>query len=388
MRKILLLPLLLLLTGCSFAVSVQDTATPTAVPFVTATLLASVTPYPTATYAPPTITPTIEPLEALTNAQVNVRSGPAQTNASLGLIDFGTKVQLIGKNTDGTWYRIVYKDAAEGTGWVTANFITFGGDVDKIPVVDAAPVAATPPDGTPATAAPSPTAKGKTSSVTAKINVRAGPATSFDSLGMIEADTTVTLTGRNEINNWVQIQFADAPDGKGWVAALYLKDPDLRGLPVYGNDGKLISGSTPQPNPGEPTPTPTGYAPAAADNDSASNPGVRQTLSTDGAGVLIYSSELSSPDGDNTDWVAFTLDGPASQSSYLYFRLDCTGNNAILATLQKDGKPVADTKTLQCGNYDLAMKVLDGQEYMLVLRADTAGTLRFVSYKLTIKASR
>lgn len=391
MRKLLLLPIFsLLLAGCSFAVSVQETPSPSPAPFYTATLLATFTPHPTATYEPPTITPTIEPLEAVTNAQVNVRSGPAQTKDLLGQIDFGAKVQIIGKDTSGKWYRIAYKDVPSGMGWVTAAFITYGGDVDKIPVVDdtVSSTAPTPSDGSPAPATPSPTAAGRTSSVTAKINVRSGPATAFDSLGMIEANTKVTLTGRNEINNWVQIEFASSPDGKGWVAALYLKDADLRGLPYYDNTGKQISGSTPNLNPGQPTSTPTGYAPAALDNDSAAQPGVRQTLSSDGAGVLIYSSELSSPTGDDTDWVAFTLDGPANESSYLYFRLDCTGNDAILVTLQKDGKPVADAKTLQCGNYDLAMKVLNGQEYMLILRGDTSATLRYVSYKLTIKASR
>lgn len=390
MRKILLLPILfLLLTGCSFAVSVQETPTPSPVPFYTATLLATITPQSTPTYSPPTITPTIAPLEAVTNAQVNVRTGPAQTNASLGLIDFGAKIQIIGRDASGKWYRIAYKDVPAGMGWITSTFVTYEGDVDKIPVVDAASEAATPAEGSPAPATPSPTAAARTANVTAKINVRSGPATSFDSLGMIEAETKVTLTGRNEINNWVQIEFTGGPDGKGWVAALYLKDADLRGLPYYGNDGKLVSpGATANPNPGQPTPTPTGYSPAALDNDSATQPGARQTLSSDGTGALIYSSELSSPDGDDTDWVAFTLDGPANQSSYLYFRLDCVGNDSIIVTLQKDGKPVADAKPLQCGNYGLAMKVLDGQEYMLVLHADTSATLRFVSYKLTIKASR
>jgi hypothetical protein len=102
---------------------------------------------------------------------------------------------------------------------------------------------------------------------------------------------------------------------------------------------------------------------------------------------MIYSSELSSPEGDDTDWVAFTLDGP-NESGYLYFRLDCTGNNGILVTFEKDGQPIAEARTLQCGNYDLGMKFLNGQEYMVILRADTASTLHFVSYKLTIKASR
>jgi hypothetical protein len=205
---------------------------------------------------------------------------------------------------------------------------------------------------------------------------------------MIEANTTVTLTGRNEINTWVQIEFANGPDGKGWVAALYLQDANLQGLPYYDNNGKLIYAPTPDANPGQPTPTPTDYVDAAPDNDSETQPGVRQTLSPDGARALIYSSELSSPTGDDTDWVAFTLDGSASESSYLYFRLDCTGNGSVTAILEKDGNPVADGKPLLCGVYGLAMKVRNQQEYTLMLRIEPSSSiLRFISYKLTIKAS-
>lgn len=385
MRKLLLLPLLsLLLTGCSFAVSVQDTPTPTAIPFYTATLLPTSTIAPTETYSPPTLTPTIEPLEATTNAQVNVRTGPSQTNASLGLIDFNTKIQIIGKDQSGKWYRIAYKDVPSGMGWVTASFVTFTGDTEKIPVVDAS----TPDPATPAQASSTPTPAARTASVTAKINVRSGPAQSFDSLGIIESGTIVTLTGRNEISNWVQIEFKDAPDGKGWVAALYLKDADLRGLAIYDNQGGLVSNGTPNANSNGPTPTPTSYAPAALDNDSATNPGARQTLSTSGTGTMIYSSDLSSPEGDDTDWVAFTLDGPANEAGYLYFRLDCTGNISILVTFEKDGQLMPEAKTLQCGNYDLGIKVQYGQEYIIILRADKSNVLRFVNYKLTIKASR
>ncbi|MGC1378641.1 MAG: SH3 domain-containing protein, partial [Anaerolineales bacterium] len=109
----------------------QETPTPTPPPFYTATLFPTLTPQPSATYSPPTITPTIEPLDATTNAQVNVRTGPDQSKTSLGLIDFGAKVQIIGKDASGKWWRIVYPGASSGVGWVTAAFITFSGDADK-----------------------------------------------------------------------------------------------------------------------------------------------------------------------------------------------------------------------------------------------------------------
>jgi uncharacterized protein YraI len=239
MRKILLLLIsFLLLTGCSMAVAPEETPTPTPLPFFTATLLPTFTPHPSATYAPPTITPTIEPLDATTNAQVNVRSGPDQAQASLGLLNFGVKVQIVGKDAGSKWWRIVYPGAPSGVGWVTAAFITFDGDVKKVPVVEAVdPQPATLAPGETASATLSPTPRARIASITKQINVRSGPATAYSSLGLIEANTTVTLTGRNEINTWVQIEFADGPDGKGWVAAVYLDPADLKGLAYYGNDG-------------------------------------------------------------------------------------------------------------------------------------------------------
>ena len=63
-------------------------------------------------------------------------------------------------------------------------------------------------------------------------------------------------------------------------------------------------------------------------------------------------------------------------------------NGGVTATLEKGGQIVPDSKQMVCGNYNLVMKVLGGQEYMLVLRADgSGGPLRFVDYTLTIKVT-
>ena len=349
------------------------------------------TPRASVTSAPPTIVPTITPLEGTANTQINVRAAPDQNQASLGLLNYLTKVEIIGKDSSGKWWQIIYKDSPTGVGWVTAVYVQFTGNVDDIPVVQAAvpTLSVAQADNTPnpisSTAAPP--SNVRTAVVTKNINVRAGPATANASLGMIGPDVTVTLTGRDQINTWVQIEFPDGPDGKGWVAALYLKDANLNGLPYYDNQGKLIYTPTqPAVAPGQATLTATAPAAAALDNDSDEAPGVRQTFSPEGASALTYSSELSAPVGDDADWVAFTVSGPANESTYVYMRLDCVGNGGVTAMLEKNGKPVQDAKPLLCGNYDLGMKVLGNQEYMLVLRTDpSGGPLRYVKYMLTIK---
>jgi hypothetical protein len=267
-------------------------------------------------------------------------------------------------------------------------------DAKKIPVSQtselpaqptAAPVAS---NETVAPAAPNATSTSaaRTAKVKAQIFVRKGPGQMFDTLGTVNAGAVVTITGRNENNVWVQIQYEDGTDGKAWVAAAYLDGANLQGLPMFDNQGNLIYSPTPGVViPGQPSATATLFSAAALDGDSEQNPGVRLKFSPDGASELIFSSELSSPNGDATDWVAFTPYEPMNQSTYVYLKLECTGNGGITAILEKDGVPVPDRRPLVCGNYGLAMQVLGGQEYMLVLSADgSGGMLRYAHYTLHI----
>lgn len=388
MRNILYISLVVFvfLSGCSAGSAVEQTPTPTPPAFYTATLAPTSTDRPSPTAAPPSITPTIAPLDGVVTAQVNLHAAPDVNQPSLGMLNYLDKVQIVGKDSSGKWLRIVYKDTPSGVAWVVGQFIQFKGDADQIPVVQAPPLTSAAPGVTSvaATATPSP----RISHVTIKLNVRSGPASSNASLGMLDANTAVSLTGRNENNTWVQIDYPAGPDGKGWVAASYLQSPDLTGLPYYDNDGKLVYAPTLVANPGQPTPTATPYAAAAEDNDSETSPAVQQVFAPDGAGQLIYSSDLSAPTGDAADFVAFTPYGPSNQSTYVYMRLDCVGNGGVTASLELGGKPVQDSRQLVCGNYDFAMKVLGGQEYLLVLRADgSGGPLRYVKYTLTISAT-
>jgi len=398
MRKYFLLPFLfLILAGCAPATP-TITATPSPLPFSTATLMPTFTPRPSSTIAPPTVAATIEPVEGTVNTQVNVRSGPDKNQNTLGQLNYGVKVKVIGKDSSGKWWQIIYPENSTSTAWVTADYVQVE-NADKVPVVqpgNPAPAAteAPPPSAPGATAAPPPTdVAGPTSSpystfVTQTINVRAGPATMFDSLGMINANSPVTLTGRNEINTWIQIEYPGSPSGKGWIAALYVKEPYLNGLPIYDNQGQLLSSPTASVA-GQPTLTPTAFSPAAEDGDSEEVPAARMIFSPAGARLFTYSSDLSAPNGDAADWIAFTPYGPPNQSSYLYLELDCAGNGGITATLEQEGIPVPDVQPLVCGMYDLGIKVIGGKEYILILRADGSGSeLRYVNYTLTLKVIR
>lgn len=400
MRKnFFLIPVLLLMTACSMQASPVSQGTPSVTPptFATATLAPTFTPRPSATTAIPTIEPTIQPLPGSLTQQVNVRAGPDKKMSSLGLLNYGARVQVIGRDSSGAWLQIIYLENANSTGWVTVQFVHFDSEVGQIPVVDYLPptqdAALTPgvPAQSPIPSGPtsSPTSAVKTASVTNQINVRKAPGQSFETLGLIDAGTVVTLTGRSQNDVWVQILFKAGVDGKGWVASAYLSGADLPGLPIFDNQGNLISGGAPVPVPGQGTLTPTAFPPAAADGDSEQNPSARLKFSPDGVRAFSFSSDLSSPNGDGSDWVAFTPYEPGNQSTYLYFKLECSGNGGITATLEKDGRPVPEVKQLLCGNYDFGIQVLGGQEYRLVLTADgSASELRYTRYTLIVKSDR
>jgi len=49
-------------------------------------------------------------------------------------------------------------------------------------------------------------------------NVRGGPATSFEVVGRLAADSAVSVVGRTEASDWWEIDFEAGPDGKGWVS--------------------------------------------------------------------------------------------------------------------------------------------------------------------------
>ncbi len=277
---------------------------------------------------------------------------------------------------------VIYPPNASTTGWVAASFIKLEGrELSSLPVMQASV-----PDLPPAPP-PEPTATTNPYFATVKttINVRAGPASAFDSLGMIEAGKVVLLNGRNQTNTWYRIYYPIGTQEVGWVAAAYVEAPNLQGLPYYDNQGNLVYAPSEGGSPGQPTLTATSFSPAAGDGDSEQNPAVRLEFSPSGAESFSYSSDLSSPNGDDADWVAFIPYLPTSEAGYVYLRLDCTGNGGITASLRKDGYPLPEAPQLVCGQYGLAVKVLGGQEYLLVLRADgSGGPLRYVSYILKI----
>lgn len=386
--KILSLLFLLLLPACApeATPTAESTATPAVVAFSTATLVPTATPRASSTPLPPEAVPTVAPVMVSLTTAINVRNSADVNAGSLGMLNYGDEIQVIGKNDDSSWLQIYYPPGSVSTGWVAEEFVAVAEeDLKKIPIVQPGAAQSGPVAPAVQAATPIPAEQKRTARVKNQIFVRSGPGQTFDDLGVINADTVVSLTGRSQNNVWVQIVFDGGTDGKGWVAAAYLDGADLQGLPYFDNLGAMVSGETPIANAAAVSVTPTGFSPAVADGDSEQNPAAQMKFSPDGAKDFTYTSDLSAPNGDNVDYVIVSPYEPTNQSTYIYFKLECSGNGGVTATLKYNNAAVPDAKQLLCGMYDLAYKVQGGKDYMLVLNADgSGGPIRYTQYTLRV----
>jgi uncharacterized protein YgiM (DUF1202 family) len=329
-KLIILMALLSVLTAACGTPQPVATATatvsPPARPSETARL-PSIPLQPTSTVTPILITGTL-------TIKVNIRSGPGTSFSSLGQLEAGEIVQIIARDSQGTWYLILYPAAAQGRGWVAAQYIT---------------VAATP---TPA---------GPIGRVLQRLNVRSGPGTTFDSLGVIEAAGVVTLSGKNATASWYQIDYSAGPGGRGWVTSQYIQTDATADLPVLDDFGKVVTPGTPGvPSSQDDPATPT-IGPAYPDGDSTSNPAIRVTFSGTGTHQFIYSSQVSAPQGDAEDWVEFTPYSASGIKASLETSLACTGNGTLVVELWQAGTRLSGWGALACGDVEKPIMLSAGQ---------------------------
>jgi uncharacterized protein YraI len=314
--------LTLLSTGCDSNIRAEIVATPTP-PIVTSTLPVTVTPAPSETALPPPAQPTVAPIDGVTSTQVNVRAEPSTASNVLGIIPASTRVEITGKDPGENWLQINYPQAVNGKGWITAQYITTA-TTPEVPVIGGAQ---TDPN------------TGSVAVIQQQLNVRSGPGTGFNSLGMLNPQDVVSLTGKDPNGAWLQIDFAAGPDGKGWVNAAFVQAQGVENLPIIAESGLVLGTGTPTDVPFTPTVT---VVPAREDNDSTDNPLVSVTFDPSGTQTFIYNGDVSAPDGDTEDWIQFT---PFSERVLL--EVTCTGSN-LLIELTQNGQQLEPPAGLDC----------------------------------------
>lgn len=360
-NRLLLALLVLLLASCG-------TAKPTATPAYSPTIPTSLPILEfTDTPVPPTITSTPIIITGTLKARVNVRSGPGTGYDSLGLLDSSQTIQIFAQNTDGTWLQILYSPSPSGTGWIAAQFVDTNGQ--SIPTF------------TPQVAASS---SSPTGMVSQRLNVRAGPGSNYDSLGILEANTIVVIMGKNATGSWLQVQYPVGTTGRGWVSVEYVKVNGTAGLPILDAGGTPITPGASTTIP-EFTPTAT-VGPALVDMDTSASPVARVIFSSSGTRKFIYTGDVSTPEGDVEDWVEFTANAPSGKTSVtLFANLSCRGNSVLIVELWQNGKMLSGWGSLTCGDIGRNLVITPGIPYLLRMRATPGNGQQYVNYTLTIK---
>jgi uncharacterized protein YraI len=351
--------IILLITAAILCSSCINQNTATVVPvFVTATLMMP-TPLSPATQPPipPTSAPmpeaTITPIEGTTTSQVNVRSAPSTASESVGMIELFTKVQVIGRDPSGSWYQIVYANSSTGKGWVRAEYVQVNAGAE-IPHIEAGAGSGSAVSGL----------------VSQKVNVRNGPGVNYQSIGALNPNDVISITGKDADSKWLQIEFASAPDGKGWVSTEFLKTGNIDSVP------KVETAAENAPAPTNAPQTSNQVVTAAEDGDSMQAPLTSVTLSSSGSYALQLNGDLSTP-GDTEDWAQFTTDRQA-----VAIELTCP-SDTLQIDLWRDGKPV-DGFSSSCGKTSFA-NVTPNIYYFLRITGNKPG---YTSYVLNLKAVR
>ena len=333
---------------------------------ITSTLTPPLTPVPSASPLPPPLRsqPTVVPVEGTSATQINVRAEPSTASNILGIIPANTKVEITGKDPGENWWEINYPQGqrSAGKGWVTAQYITTATNPD-VPIIGGAAV--DPNEGNAAV-------------VQQQLNVRSGPGTDFNSLGVLNPRDVVRVTGKDQNGIWLQIDFDAGPEGKGWVNAASVQARGVENLPILTEAGVIVGTGTPTGIPFTPTPT---VIPAWADNDSPGSPVASVVFEPIGSRTLIYNGDISAPEGDSQDWIAFTPYG-----KIIFAGLACGGNGS--PKVEMTGNALSASTELTCGDQMKQIIVQPGLNYLIHLQViSSADDLQYINYILTIKTS-
>jgi uncharacterized protein YraI len=368
-QSIMLFVFLLFLSACG-TINSQPTGEIPPVPSSSLSPTSTLLPTSTPTPIPPTPTITPEPIAGQTLWQVNVRSGPGIYFPLLGQVNQNQTVQILGVDSSLEWFAIEYISGENNLGWVTAEYVQASG-TDNLPVLGQI----TLPNGTPAPQA----------SLNQKLNVRSGPGTHYDSLGILPVNAVIWLTGRNESSSWLQIDYPNSPTGKGWVISGYVTANNIQDLPVLDSSGfPLADHTATQATLQVFTPTPT-IVPAFLDEDSATKPGTSQVFSPLGFRNFSYTSDLSTPDGDLVDWIAVRPYAPQpGGQAILSASLICSGNGTMQVQLWQGNQQLTNWGILKCGDIHEVIKLVEGKDYLFQLSLTPSSELNYVLYTFSL----
>ena len=211
---------------------IVETPTPSEEPAATPDITPDNTaePTPGSSSEAPTQTPTVEPTPTATpvivtkgkvincNVAVNMRSGPSTSHTKIGQAAKGTIVTILDKIGD--WYYLVLPNGTKG--YIRGDYLSIYTET----VTPTASATATPTATPTAKPTPTPTQSAQTGGgLKARIecnsaaNVRSGPSTSYQGIGSVKKNSTVTVLGKK--GGWYRIRLDNGL--VGYTSGSYVK---------------------------------------------------------------------------------------------------------------------------------------------------------------------
>jgi len=243
-------------TGATSENAVADTGTTEQAPRTQAAAENVTEPVVTTTAAiSPTVVPVVAARAIPVVSGVNGTQVLGEDGSLLATVEVGNKLTATGRTEDNAWIAV---ETDQGAGWAQAAQVVVY-DVTKLPLVtlpSAVASADLEPGNEPllveavaisttatttsttdvatmlATAAITETTAAETAEATLtatvttaneRLNVRAGPGTTYAIVAKAQSGAEYAVIGRNADGSWVQIALSEASDEYGWVAASYVQ---------------------------------------------------------------------------------------------------------------------------------------------------------------------
>jgi uncharacterized protein YraI len=293
--------------------------------------------------APTSVVPTNQPVEGTTTTEVNVRAETNTASQSLGVIAAFSKIQIIGKESSGNWFKVIYN---ESVGWVRAEFVQVDSSVE-VSVVEIE----------------SGSRSGRSGVVISGINVRSGAGISYESIGVLTPKDVVSIIAKDASGAWMQIIFGN---DAGWVAAEFLQIENVESIPVV-----EATQSTPVASETQVIASQV----AASDGDSIELPLLKTTLEENRA--LQITGEVSAPQGDNEDWVEFS-----SAAEKIVIEISCSDNSLQLELWQVGS--ILEQFATPCNQLFL-LNVSVNESYTLRVFQPITNENKYTNYRLNVK---
>lgn len=303
--------------------------------------------------------PTVTALVSL-----NVRRGPGTNYEVVGALREGNSALILGSNPSRTWWKI------ECPGGMTECWVSAGHQFSTAENVADVPVAAVPPP--PPSPTPVAVAEGHTPTATYP------PATAT-----YAAASTATAIATNPAAATEEAQTTPTPTYTSTPPA----GPTATATPT-GQAAPPTSTPTSQATPTSTyTPTPDGPPIAPFDGDSIQNPAVFVNFRPTGDRVLIYSNDISQPEGDFEDWVAFNTVASQSPTTRIWISVECNGydeasEDRLRVTLW-DGFEEQITMTARCGDVRRQFNLKPNHDYSARIHFQAGGPY-YAQYTVTI----